>query len=157
MRLSDRKQQPDDEPIFAASRDPVYWEQFLKRYWSHVDKTEGCWEWYGVVDECGYGRVGIYGMTRKVHRIAFFIGHEYLTDGMTVDHRCRNRSCVNPSHLELVPHSENIKRGMAAKKTCKNGHPYDGHNSQGARICRQCTRQYFRDRYAAQRKVKAVK
>jgi hypothetical protein len=70
----------------------------------------------------------------------------------TLDHLCRVRSCVNPAHLEPVPHRENVLRGVsssalaARRNTCANGHPYTADNTRiskdGARQCRQCQKDW---------------
>jgi hypothetical protein len=70
-----------------------------------------------------------------------------IPDGLTLDHLCRNRRCVNPAHLEAIPHSENIRRGKSPsalnrlKTHCKRGHAYTQENTHihnGERHCRTC-------------------
>ena len=118
---------------------------------------DGCWEWTGHKDAKGYGRIGIgsrsSGKVYFVHRLMYasFVGP--IPDGLVADHLCRNRSCVKPSHLEMVTRKENNLRGncpsaLAARKThCKHGHEFAGDNlrlretAKGTeRICRQCAR-----------------
>jgi hypothetical protein len=68
---------------------------------------------------------------------------------LELDHKCRARRCVNPDHLELVTHRENILRGQTiaarriAQTHCINGHPLSGDNlylkpSDGGRQCKRC-------------------
>lgn len=64
-----------------------------------------------------------------------------------------SRRCVNPAHLEVVTHAENVRRGMVgsntrAKTTCPEGHPYDRtRKSDGARLCSTCRRRQDRERW----------
>src|SRR5579859_2557119 len=117
---------------------------------------DGCWLWQGNIALNGYGvfshgsRAG--GRKRQTvyaHRAAYVLLRGDVPVGLELDHLCRVRRCVNPSHLEPVTRRENVLRGLApsvirqvnAKKTaCPRGHAYDGVNINGARICRTCAR-----------------
>ena len=64
---------------------------------------------------------------------------------MTVDHKCHNRVCCNPSHLRLLTNVENATDNLQGRKThCPHGHPYWGENlyvsPRGDRRCRTCAR-----------------
>jgi hypothetical protein len=138
-----------------------YWEpQPLspeKRFWAKVNKDGPipelrpdlgpCWVWIGAKSR-GYAHLKVNGRVHKGHRWAYehFIG--LIPEGLEPDHLCRNRGCVNPAHLEPVPHKENSLRGIsfaaenAAKTHCPKGHPYDLFNTwrgrSGKRFCRMC-------------------
>lgn len=76
-----------------------------------VDSVTGCWNWTGSLDVLGYGRVWIGNRkTKKAHRQYYerYVG--LIPDGLTIDHLCRNKRCVNPAHLEAVSADENARR-----------------------------------------------
>lgn len=84
-----------------------------------LDVDTGCWVWTAAVNSRGYGiiREGRRGTRMlKAHRAAYALFVGKVLGGATVDHRCRNRRCINPQHLRLVSHSENatdanVRRG----------------------------------------------
>lgn len=117
----------------------------------------GCWEWSGTMRPDGYGVVWVAGRLVRAHR--FFYEHHVgpIPDGLVLDHLCRNRRCVNPSHLEPVTHRENVMRGISpfaarSQQThCKWGHELTGeglyiHPQRGTRMCRTCMIAKARDR-----------
>lgn len=118
------------------------------RLWAHVDKTDSCWFWTGLLNHAGYGRVWNDGAVRLAHRVAYELVVGPIPSGLTLDHLCRTRRCVNPTHLEPVTQRENTRRGNtisnrnAAKTHCVNGHPFDDKNTArtqgGHRRCRRC-------------------
>ncbi len=125
----------------------------LDRFWSKVKKTDGCWLWTDVLQANGYGSIGVGGRSGKkllAHRISYEISHGPIPEGLQIDHLCRVRNCVNPSHLEAVTNRVNGLRGESfcahhARKThCPNGHAYDTENTiekkNGSRACRACTK-----------------
>ena len=97
----------------------------------------------------GYGQVGWH-TGHKVqmaltHRVAWEAYRGPIPDGLTVDHICRNRLCINPQHLRLLTNEENGRsNGQAIKSHCPRGHEYSGDNlyitPKGHRICRACSR-----------------
>lgn len=120
----------------------------LKRFTAkYVVSGDGCWRWHGALQPTGYGMLWNGRRPEQAHRVAYklFIGE--IPDGCEIDHICRNRSCVNPSHLRAVSHRENMRvsdtpMGRNARKTsCKRGHHLAGNNLRhinGTRQCREC-------------------
>lgn len=121
-----------------------------ERFWSKVTESEsGCWVWTAATDKVsGYGRFQVEKKCKYAHRVSYELMVCEIPDGLTIDHLCRNRACVNPWHLEPVPHGVNTLRGdsiaaaNAAKTHCPKSHLYDDANtardSAGRRICRTC-------------------
>lgn len=125
----------------------------IDRLLPKVQKTSSCWLWtgakngeYGVIGEGGKGGKMLY-----AHRASYELFVGPIPKGMTLDHLCRVRSCVNPEHLEPVSMRENTLRGVgpsainATKTYCIHGHPFDEENTavrkNGHRACRTCERQ----------------
>jgi hypothetical protein len=81
-----------------------------KRFWNHVVKTDYCWYWVGARRGRGYGTAKIDGHLKQAHRVAYSMIVGPIRDGMTLDHLCRNKLCVNPRHLEQTTMAVNVAR-----------------------------------------------
>ncbi len=133
----------------------------VARFWELVQFSEDCWEWLGYKTPDGYGQLTVNKTNAMAHRIALFVAGIAIPAGEHVDHLCRNRSCVNPDHLEPVTRRENILRGIGItaknhKKTeCLRGHPLSGANlyvrPEGQRQCVECQRRRGREYRARKR------
>ncbi len=118
------------------------------RFWSKVEKTDGCWEFRGYVRSDGYGQVcSPHFQSTLAHRISWELeGHE-IGPHVILDHMCKNRACVKPEHLMSVTHGENSSRAgklnpNARKTHCPQGHEYTESNTfrdrRGSRHCKSC-------------------
>lgn len=124
--------------------------------------TNECWLWAGTINHLGYGHVARDGKTEMAHRIVYEHEVGLIPDGLTLDHLCKVRHCVNPRHMEVVTLKENILRGTSpsatnAKKThCVNGHEFNEENTgwhrtrnnQPARYCKTCRHKHVNAWYA---------
>lgn len=81
----------------------------------------GCWQWLKAVKDAGYAVAEINGRMHRMHRTAFVSFRGEIPTGLDLDHLCRNRSCVNPWHLEPVTRSENLNRSNLVGKKKKKG------------------------------------
>ena len=133
----------------------------VERFWAKVQKTEACWLWQATIDRYGYGRFAV---SRKqlvgAHRFSFEQVRGPIPEGLVLDHLCRVRHCVNPSHLEPVTQKENSLRGDAPNIVlgrmgmCKYGHAMTPANTiyrtrgHGKR-CRECVQILDRKRKRA--------
>lgn len=75
-----------------------------------LEDENGCWVWQLGKTDDGYGCTFVDGRTRSAHRVYWEREHGPIPDGMTIDHLCRARHCVNPLHMEVVTLQENIAR-----------------------------------------------
>ena len=119
-----------------------------------------CWEWIGNKTKKGYGVFSYKEKTIVAHRFIYEFYKSKIKEGLTIDHLCKNVSCVNPEHLEAVSYYENNYRsncptGINSRKTfCKRGHIFDhkntykhiSRNGRYSRICRKCQALYQRKR-----------
>lgn len=120
----------------------------LDRFLSRVEKTESCWLWKGFIDRNGYGKFGSTSAMSWAHRASYMLLVGPIPKGLTIDHLCKVKNCVNPLHLRVVTIKENIlcSDGVTAKNSvkthCVNGHELTEENTyirkEGWRHCRKC-------------------
>ena len=92
-----------------------------------IDKDTGCWNWTGPTSGSGrgggYGRMSLDGQTVAVHIVMFCNFFGFIPGKKQIDHKCNNRICCNPDHLEMLTHKQNQKRRDERKHngTSNNG------------------------------------
>ncbi len=117
------------------------------------EPNSGCWLWTGGVKSDGYGSARTYGARRSVlaHRFMYELLVGPIPDGLELDHVCRVRSCVNPDHLDIVTHAENIAR-KPIPASCPSGHRRFSVRG-GKRHCLDCGRARNKLSYRAKNPV----
>jgi len=130
------------------------------RFWAKVNKDgplwngTSCWLWIAGKDKDGYGKFrDARGQSVRAPRFAYELLVEPIPPGMTIDHLCRVRPCVNPSHFEVVDGPTNWRRGTApssfqkagtlSRKNpshCCNGHAFSPENIMSTKKGRRCLR-----------------
>ena len=152
------------------------------RFWDRVDvgEPDECWPWTGWTYPSGYGRIKDEGKQVLAHRWSYEHAVGPIAAGLVIDHTCHNaaaaagecdggdscphRRCVNPAHLKMVTHAENLAASPVAPSTvnqakthCVNGHEFTPENTRkrsdgrGHRICRSCRAALDARRYASSR------
>ncbi|MGO4304213.1 HNH endonuclease signature motif containing protein [Cupriavidus sp. RAF12] len=136
----------------------------LSRY--EVDAKTGCWNWTGCLCADGYGKVKLTIAGERyhlAHRASYVLAGGEIPPGREIDHRCKNRRCINPGHLVAATHAENVSRAdytmnhrNGRKTHCIRGHALMGDNvvlertkTGMARKCRSCINLRSRRRYQA--------
>lgn len=102
-----------------------------------------CWEWQGSVNKkTGYGKKQFNGHSLLAHRWVYHMLLGPIPDGLVINHKCSNRRCVNPHHLEIVDQAGNCRHGTGTKlsieavkeiKSAKNSKKW----GDGARLARK--------------------
>jgi hypothetical protein len=122
-------------------------QELVRKYEPRVLRLvpDGCWTIPGLgLAENGYLRLGRDKV--RAHRAFYECARGLIPAGLTLDHLCRNRACINPDHLEAVTHKVNVLRGLgvtaqrARQTECARGHAFDKVDPRGGRKCSECNR-----------------
>ena len=95
----------------------------MERFFNKIVKCPdtGCWNWSGALrnrKRNSYGSLKYEGKTVDAHRVSWIIHNGSIPEKMFICHTCDNRRCVNPNHLFVGTHSDNMKDAFKKGKIC---------------------------------------
>lgn len=106
---------------YKSPPEEEYKERTKKRLKKKIKINEiGCWEWQGAKSTSGYGHT-TYRKDRcvRAHRASYLVWIEEIPNGFFVCHKCDNPICINPEHLFLGTHEQNMKDMKNKNRACK--------------------------------------
>lgn len=112
----------------------------MERFWSKVDKTDNCWNWKANTGKFGYGRFHYNGRNGYAHIFSYELHNGPKPEGYFVLHNCDNPSCVNPSHLRLGTHADNMKDKSVRRRIHGERNPRAKLTQAQANVIRMDTR-----------------
>lgn len=92
----------------AERRYLLFTEEQKANFWVKVNQTNYCWVWGRSKNKNGYGTVRIAGKLFLAHRVSYQIINGIISDSILVLHKCDNPGCVNPGHLFIGSHQDNM-------------------------------------------------
>lgn len=127
-------------------KDPELYERLVRN--CTIDTISGCWNWTAYQDYKGYGRVTFNNRNYPAHRLMAYVTLGFdLNSKLVVMHKCDNKKCINPEHLEIGTVAQNnydFQKRLLHPGFCANGHPREGNlfiNSEGTKRCKICQKE----------------
>lgn len=138
---------PSQMPTYSTEE--VWALAFVEAFRAHP--SDECIPWGHKIASNGYGRAG----RMYAHRLLYVaVTGLAIGTGLTIDHLCQRKDCVNAAHLEPVTSTENVRRHYDRLATCKHGHPRTEENIviyKGRPRCLPCSREWSRVQAARQK------
>ncbi len=145
-------------------------EKAKQRFRTGYVLRDDCWVWIRGCFSDGYGAFGLDGKTRRAHRVAYEFSYGViLSSDQLLHHKCGNKLCVNPRHMEMtnqIDHVDSAIFGNKQKTHCPHGHEYTSGNicwnrrgtSRECRVCKyqRMRRQYQRRKQQVQQRLKEL-
>jgi hypothetical protein len=85
-----------------ANTEADFWERFIP------EPNSGCWIWLGTIEVSGYGMFPFQGKQWKAHRLAYIFAKGTIPGDLDACHKCDVPCCVNPDHIFLGTHQDNM-------------------------------------------------
>lgn len=99
----------------------------LENFLSNFKVGDGCWNWAGKTSPQGYGRFRFQGSRQHLaHRFSFETFKGRIPKGKHVCHTCDDPSCINPNHLFLGDHSDNMRDAWIKRRISTQGKRWEG-------------------------------
>ena len=137
---------------------PTVDERFQMKVYAGPHDT-GCWEWLGGTDVHGYGVIWVGDGHRKAHRYSWERANGPVPEDKQLDHICRNRLCVRPSHLRATTCKENVENHGGPKSHNTSGYRGVWQNKRSGKWVAHVTHNYIRyylGEYATPEEANAV-
>ena len=83
-------------------------EEARDRFFNKVNKTDTCWLWTGCKEKDGYARITFQKNRFPSHRFSWLLAGNTIPEGHHIRHKCKNKHCVNPEHLETGTREQNM-------------------------------------------------
>lgn len=142
----------------------------VQRLLAKIDISEGgCWISRYSVGSHGYSQIGWQSegkvKMRLGHRVSWESANGPIPEGLTIDHKCRVRRCINPDHLQLMDNLSNARGGGGlhvaepepiGKKCGKGLHELLKYPS-GAVACRECQAERSKKKYPGRVAARAAR